>query len=92
MSRPLIQSCVARLSRHARRGIVAIYIATNEKAREIYRAISVLLSRISSASQLSREERRHRIIAYVFRKYGTILRKHPLHRRETEAVLQGTRP
>lgn len=60
MSRPLLQSCVARLSRHARRGIIAIHTATNEKAREIYRAISVFLSRISSASQLSREERRHR--------------------------------
>ena len=30
-SRPLLQSCVARLSRHARQGIVTIYTATSEK-------------------------------------------------------------
>ena len=49
-SRPLLQSCVARLSRHARQGIVTIYTATCEKAREIYRAISAFLSSISAAS------------------------------------------
>ena len=32
-SRPLLQSCIARLSRHARRGIVTIYTATSEKAK-----------------------------------------------------------
>ncbi len=76
-SRPLLQSCIARLSRHARRGIVTIYTATSEKAREIYRAISAFLSEISSASQLSLEERRQRIIAHAFRKYGTIRRMFP---------------
>ena len=45
-----------------------------EKAREIYRAISAFLSRISAASQLSVEERRQRIVAHAFRKYGTIWR------------------
>ncbi len=40
----------ARLSRHARQGIVTIYTATSERARETYRAISAFLSRISSAS------------------------------------------
>ena len=49
-SRPLLQSCIARLSHHARQGIVTIYTATSERAREIYRAISAFLSRISSAS------------------------------------------
>ena len=49
-SRPLLQSCIARLSRHARQGIVTIYTATSERARETYRAISAFLSRISSAS------------------------------------------
>ena len=49
-SRPLLQSCIARLSRHARQGIVTIYTATSERARETYRAISTFLSRISSAS------------------------------------------
>ena len=49
-SRPLLQSCVARLSRHARQGIVTIYTATCEKARGIYRAISAFLSSISAAS------------------------------------------
>ena len=76
-SRPLLQSCVARLSRHARQGIVTIYTATSEKARAIYRAISAFLSRISSASQLSLEERRQRIIAHAFREYGTIRRMFP---------------
>ena len=76
-SRPLLQSCVARLSRHARQGIVTIYTATCEKAREIYRAISAFLSSISAASQLSVEERRQRIIAHAFRKYGTIRRLFP---------------
>ena len=76
-SRPLLQSCIARLSRHARQGIVTIYTATSEKARELYRAISAFLSRISSASQLSLEERRQRIIAHAFREYGTIRRMFP---------------
>ena len=76
-SRPLLQSCVARLSRHARQGIVTIYTATSERARETYRAISAFLSRISSASQLSLEERRQRIIAHAFREYGTIRRLFP---------------
>ena len=76
-SRPLLQSCVARLSRHARQGIVTIYTATCEKARGIYRAISAFLSSISAASQLSVEERRQRIIAHAFRKYGTIRRLFP---------------
>ena len=76
-SRPLLQSCIARLSRHARQGIVTIYTATSERARETYRAISAFLSRISSASQLSLEERRQRIIAHAFREYGTIRRLFP---------------
>ena len=70
-------SCVARLSRHARQGIVTIYTATCEKARGIYRAISAFLSRISAASQLSVEELSQRIIAHAFRKYGTIRRLFP---------------
>ncbi|MBR0506303.1 MAG: transposase [Kiritimatiellae bacterium] len=86
-SRPLLQSCVARLSRHARQGIVTIYTATCEKAREIYRAISAFLSSISAASQLSVEERRQRIIAHAFRKYGTIRRLFPpRHRRPDDNV------
>ena len=60
-----------------RQGIVTIYTATCEKARGIYRAISAFLSRISAASQLSVEERRQRIIAHAFRKYGTIRRLFP---------------
>ena len=76
-SRPLLQSCAARLSCHTRQGIVAIYTATNEKDREIYRAISAFLSRISSASQLGLEERRQRIIAHAFREYGTVQRMFP---------------
>ena len=51
MSRPLLQSCIARLSRHARQGIVTIYTAASEKAREIYRAISAFLSKVAAASQ-----------------------------------------
>ena len=65
-SRPLLQSCVARLSRHARYGIVTIYAATREKSREIYRTISAFLSIASAASQLNVEERRQRIIAHAF--------------------------
>ena len=76
-SRPLLQSCVARLSRHARQGIVTIYTATSEKARETYRAISAFLSKVASASQLSLEERRQRIIAHAFREYGQIRRLFP---------------
>ena len=76
-SRPLLQSCIARLSRHARRGIVTIYTATSEKAREIYRAISAFLSKVASASQLGTEQRRHLIMAYAFREYGAIRRLFP---------------
>jgi hypothetical protein len=54
-TRPLHQSWIARLSHHARRGIVTIYTATSEKARTIYRAISEFLSNVSSASQLGIE-------------------------------------
>ncbi len=76
-SRPLLQSCIARLSHHARQGIVTIYTATSEKAREMYRAISAFLSKVASASQLGVEQRRHLIMAYAFRKYGTIRRMFP---------------
>ena len=76
-SRPLLQSCIARLSRHARQGIVTIYTATSEKAREIYRAISAFLSKVASASQLGTEQRRHVIMAYAFREYGMIRRLFP---------------
>ena len=76
-SRPLLQSCVARLSRHARQGIVTIYTATSKMVQEIYRAISSFLSVVASASQLSLEERRQRIIAHAFRKYGTVRRLFP---------------
>ncbi len=76
-SRPLLQSCIARLSRHARQGMVTIYTATSEKARRVYRSISVFLSRLASASQLSAEERRQRLIAHAFRAYGAIRRLFP---------------
>lgn len=76
-TRPLLQSCVARLSRHARRGTVTIYTATSGEARRAYRAISAFLSRVSSASQLSAEERRQLIVAHAFREYGTIRRMFP---------------
>ena len=76
-SRRLLQSCVARLSRHMRQGVVTIYTSTSEKAREAYCAISAFLSKISITSQLSLEERRQRIIAHAFRKYGTIRRLFP---------------
>ena len=49
-SRPLLQSCIARLSRHAGSGIVTIYTSPCEKAAPIYRAIVSVLSRIASAS------------------------------------------
>ena len=76
-----------------RSGIVTIYTATSEKAREIYRAISAFLSEISSASQLSPEERRQRIIAHAFRKYGTIRRMFPpRHRRPNGHVARLNRP
>ena len=58
-------------------GMVTIYTATSGKARETYRAISAFLSKVASASQLSLEERRQRIIAHAFRKYGTIRRMFP---------------
>ena len=58
-------------------GIVTIYTATNEKARRTYRAISAFLAKVASASQLSLEERRQRIIAHAFREYGTIRRLFP---------------
>jgi hypothetical protein len=76
-TRLLLQSCIARLSHHARRGIVTISTAMSEKARKIYRAISEFLSNVSSASQLGIEERRQRIIAHAFREYGIIRRLFP---------------
>ena len=76
-SRPLLQSCIARITRHARQGIVTIYTATGGKAREAYRAISAFLARVSSASQLTPEERRQLIVAYALRRYGLVRRLFP---------------
>ncbi len=76
-SRPLLQSCIARLSRHARSGIVTIYTSPCEKAAPIYRAIVSVLSRIASASQLNVEQRRQLIIAWAFRQYGLVRRLFP---------------
>ena len=64
-SRPLLQSCVARISRHARQGVITIYTAANEKARGIYRAISAFRAKVASASQLGVEQRRQLIVAYA---------------------------
>ena len=76
-SRPLLQSCIARITRHARQGIVTIYTATGGKAREAYRAISAFLAKVSSASQLTPEERRQLIVAYALRRYGLVRRLFP---------------
>ena len=76
-SRPLLQTCIARITRHARRGIVTIYTATGGKAREAYRAISAFLAKVASASQLGVEQRRQLIVAYALRKYGIVRRLFP---------------
>lgn len=76
-SRPLLQTCIARITRHARQGVVTIYTATGGKAREAYRAISAFLARVSSASQLTPEERRQLIVAYALRRYGLVRRLFP---------------
>lgn len=76
-SRPLLQSCIARLTRHARQGVVTIYTAASERARDAYRAISAFLARVSSASQLTPEERRQLIVAYALRRYGLVRRLFP---------------
>ena len=76
-SRPLLQTCIARLTRHARQGVVTIYTAASERARDAYRAISAFLARVSSASQLTPEGRRHLIVAYALRRYGLVRRLFP---------------
>lgn len=76
-SRALLQSCVARISRHARQGVITIYTAANEKAQGIYRAISAFLAKVASASQLGVEQRRQLIVAYALRKYGIVRRLFP---------------
>ena len=76
-SRPLLQTCIARITRHARRGIVTIYTATGGKAREAYRAISAFLAKVASASQLGVEQRRQLIVAYALRRYGLVRRLFP---------------
>ena len=76
-SRPLLQSWVARISRHARQGVITIYTAANEKAQGIYRAISAFLAKVASASQLGVEQRRQLIVAYALRKYGIVRRLFP---------------
>lgn len=76
-SRPLLQSCIARLTRHARQGVVTIYTAASERARDAYRAISAFLARVSSASQLGVEQRRQLIVAYALRRYGLVRRLFP---------------
>ena len=73
-SRHLLQSCIARVSRHARRGIVTIYTSASEKALSAYRAIGDFLAKVASASQLTVEWRRRAIIAYAFREYGILRR------------------
>ena len=80
-SRPLLQSCIARLTRHARQGVVTIYTAAytaaSERARDAYRAISASLARVSSASQLTSEGRRQLIVAYALCRYGLVRRLFP---------------
>lgn len=76
-SRPLLQSCAARVTRHARAGTVTTYTAASRKVHDAYRAISAFLSLVSSASQLDVERRRHLIVAYAFRKYGLVRRLFP---------------
>ena len=76
-SRPLLQSCVARITRHARRGVVTACTAASGRARDAYRAISAFLARVSSASQLAPEERRQLIVAYALRRYGLVRRLFP---------------
>ena len=76
-SRPLLQSCVARISRHARQGVITIYTAANEKAQGIYRAISAFLAKVASASQLGVEQRRQLIVTYALRRYGLVRRLFP---------------
>ena len=76
-SRPLLQSCIARITRHARQGVITIYTAANEKAQGIYRAISAFLAKVASASQLGVEQRRQLIVAYALRKYGIVRRLFP---------------
>ena len=76
-SRPPLQSCIARLTRHARQGVVTIYTAASERARAAYRAISAFLARVSSASQLTSEQRRQLIVAYALRRYGLVRRLFP---------------
>ena len=73
-SRPLLQSCIARLTRHARQGVITIYTAANEKAQGIYRAISAFFAKVASASQLGVEQRRQLIVAYAMRRYGLVRR------------------
>ena len=76
-SRPLLQSCIARLTRHARQGVITIYTAANEKSQGIYRAISAFLAKVASASQLGVEQRRQLIVAYALRRYGLVRRLFP---------------
>ena len=76
-SSPLLQSCIARLTRHARQGVITIYTAANEKAQGIYRAISAFLAKVASASQLGVEQRCQLIVTYALRRYGLVRRLFP---------------
>ena len=52
-------------------------MAASGRARDACRAISAFLARVSSASQLSPEERRQLIVAYALRRYGLVRRLFP---------------
>jgi len=73
----LLQSCIARVIRHARFGIVTICTSSFAKAAPIYREIFSAPSKIASASPLTSDHRRQLAIAWAFRQYELVKRLFP---------------
>ncbi len=76
-TRRRLQDCVARIARHGRRRTVTLFTAGKGVARRVFGEISVVLEKVSSASQLTPEMRWLPIIYYAFRKYRLVQRLYP---------------
>ncbi len=86
-SRPLLQNCIAKITSHGRQQIITFYSAGKSVAIKMYQKISAVLSTISTATQISSQERWYIILLYAFRKYKFIINYFPPEIREQMMLL-----
>jgi len=71
-SRPLLQQVVGRLTTHGGQKYLVCSASGQGKARDMYTDIMLKINEISTATQLSGEERWKLVLWYAFRKYNLI--------------------